>query len=115
MVTRVLSLNVIPTLGDKTLKVSQHDTAVTVRCRVFDDAWQLNLTGATATVVGHTPSGSGFTETCSIDSGEVVFQLTGAMTAEAGKTELQVVITNGEEKISTNKVVMVVEKGAYNG
>ena len=86
-----------------------------MHCAIYDEFKMLDITGATAVVVGSKPSGTGFNAPCSVVSNTVVFALADSMTEEAGEVELQVVLTEGQEKVSTNKLTLVVEKEAYNG
>lgn len=107
-------LDMIPDSAPVIVYCDQYDHGVDrlVIHLIDDGVPYVPAAGATAIIQGTKPDGHGFTYEATIDGSTVTADLTEQMTACYGRTRVQVVVTEGEDRTGTYVFYLQVQKSA---
>lgn len=113
MISYGLDLNLVPGGVLPRLDLSQYNKGQVVSVALWDgDTAYSMASGATATVQGTKPDGTGFQYSCTVVNNQPQFTVTEQMTAVAGEVNTEITIMEGDTKVSTINFILDVEKAA---
>lgn len=103
MITQTFDLNMVPESAPEVVKCDQYDVG---NGRLVASLYNGNVAytpsaGATAIIQGTKPDGLGFAYSATISGSTVTCDLTEQMTAVAGRTRVNLVITEGDNRTGT--------------
>jgi len=113
MIEQSYKLNMIPGGAPTVVNCSRYD--VGSRNIVFElycgaTAFHESLAGATVTVEGTKPDGTGFSSTCTLSDDRVTVCLTKQMTDVAGRVTCGLTLTKDSEVLTTANFILNVEE-----
>ena len=111
MMTQRFRLGIVPGGGcAHEAHVSQHDAPVHFEVELYAEEGELSIpASASAAVEGTTASGVKATGACARSGQTVRFDLPAAMTAEMGRHEMEVVLTDGGRELRSRRFAVCVE------
>ena len=114
MITQEINLNMIPDSEPIIVRVNQYDTGTG---RIIAHLYNGNISytpasGATAIIQGTKPDKHGFSYNASISGNTVTANITEQMTAVAGDTRTQIVVTETSGKTGTFVFILKVQESA---
>lgn len=113
---QVLDVNIVPQSYLPEIRVSENDNLLRViKTNIIDEAGEAYTipSGVTATFAGTKPSGLGFTIPCTIDGSSVQFVMEDTACNEVGRFPAEIRFMNGDSRIGTCNVMMVVEPNPH--
>lgn len=116
MITYHYNLDVVPGGVPLIIHASQYDAGSrAIVFSLFSSVGELDLTGedpVSAEVKGTKPDGNGFSYEAEVSGSTVSIDVTKQMTAVAGKTVCEIVLSSGEKELATANFVLYVERAA---
>lgn len=112
---RAFNVDVMPGGFPPLIKVNQYDAGVivyNVNVTEGEIAAQFE-TGTTAYIAGTKPSGLGFNVQCMLSGNSVTVPITATMTEEAGRFPVELVFMNGNTRVGTANIEMMVEPSPH--
>lgn len=96
------------------IRLSQYDVGVPLRFVVYDGETPATFeNGTTVTIVATRPSGTGFSETCTINGNVVSISTVLSMTQEHGTMQAELRFVKGSSNVGTGNIQYIVEQAAH--
>lgn len=114
MYTQTIAIDVVPGAKPPELHISQYDKGSrTINFMLYASDGSLSIpSGATASINGTKPDGTGFDYVATISGTTITATLTEQMAAVAGKVPTKLIVENNGEKLLTQKILIIVDRAA---